>query len=71
MKSDSPLRIRAKTSRAAAVKLFCLDCVGGTRAEVRDCTAKDCALYPHRPYQVSMPEKQAPSRTEQAESPNR
>lgn len=52
MKNDSPLRIRAKTSRAAAVKLFCLECVGGIRAEVRDCTSKDCALYPHRPYRV-------------------
>ncbi len=48
-----PLRIRAKTSRAAAVKLFCLDCVGGQRMEVRNCTSHDCALYPHRPYQVA------------------
>lgn len=47
---------RAKTSRAAAVKLFCIRCVGmgdgGCRADIRDCTAKDCALYPHRPYQA-------------------
>ena len=50
--SDSltPLRDRAKTSRAAAVKLFCLECVGGVRQDVRNCTSIDCALYPHRPY---------------------
>mgnify|MGYP001616498666 CR=1 FL=1 len=44
------LRERAKTSRASAIKLFCLNCVGGVRADVRDCTSKGCALYPFRPY---------------------
>ncbi len=46
------LRNRAQTSRAAAVKLFCVECVGGVRSDVRDCTAITCALYLHRPYQV-------------------
>jgi hypothetical protein len=46
------LRERAKTSRAAAVKLFCFECVGGVRADVRDCTSQSCPLYPHRPYQI-------------------
>lgn len=52
MKHTDNLRTRAKTSRAAAVKLFCIECVGGVRADVRDCTATTCALYAHRPYQV-------------------
>jgi hypothetical protein len=47
---SSNLRARAKTSKAAAIKLFCLECVGGVRADVRDCTSSACALYPHRPY---------------------
>lgn len=45
------LRGRAKTSRAAALKLFCLECVGCERAAVRDCTDQACALWPWRPYQ--------------------
>jgi hypothetical protein len=47
---SNALRERAKTSRAAAVKLFCLNCVGGVRADVRDCTSHGCALYGFRPY---------------------
>ena len=45
------LRARATTSRAAAIRLFCLECVGCERAAVRDCTDKACALWPWRPYQ--------------------
>lgn len=45
------LRARAQTSRAAAIKLFCLECVGCERAAVRDCTDQACALWPWRPYQ--------------------
>jgi hypothetical protein len=41
----------AKRSRAAAVKLFCLECVGYTRRDVTDCTAYHCPLYRFRPYQ--------------------
>lgn len=47
-----PLRVRAKTSRAAAVKLFCVECVGGVRQDVKNCTSHDCALYPWRPYRA-------------------
>ena len=45
------LRARARTSRAAAITLFCLECVGCERAAVRDCTDQACALWPWRPYQ--------------------
>jgi hypothetical protein len=41
----------AVRSRAAAVKLFCLECVGYTRKDVTGCTATACALYRWRPYQ--------------------
>jgi hypothetical protein len=47
-------KLRAKAiagSRAAAIKLFCLECVGCERAAVRDCTDQACALWPWRPYQ--------------------
>jgi hypothetical protein len=36
---------RAKTSKAAAVKLFCLECVGYVRADVTNCTATKCPLF--------------------------
>jgi len=38
-------------SRAAALKLMCLECVGGTRAHISDCTDKGCPLWLYRPYQ--------------------
>lgn len=44
-------------SRNAAIKAFCLHCVGYLRNEVRDCTAKACPLYTHRPYQPDSPEE--------------
>lgn len=45
------LAARAVTSRAAAVKLFCLECVGYVVADVRNCTAPKCPHWLHRPYQ--------------------
>jgi hypothetical protein len=41
----------AMQSRAAAVKLFCLQCVGYVRKDVTNCTATGCALHRWRPYQ--------------------
>lgn len=38
-------------SKAAALKAFCLRCVGYVREDVRDCTSYDCPLWPYRPYQ--------------------
>lgn len=37
------------TSRKSAIKLHCLECVGGRLQDVRDCTDLGCALYPYRP----------------------
>lgn len=37
-------------SRAAAVFLKCMDCAGGSRAEVSACAITHCALWTFRPY---------------------
>lgn len=44
---------RIATSRVAAIKLMCLECVGGCREEVRHCTSTTCPLYAWRPYKPS------------------
>jgi hypothetical protein len=38
----------ANGSRAAAIRLKCLDCCCGSAAEVRRCHLTDCALHPYR-----------------------
>jgi hypothetical protein len=48
------LASRAKTSRSAAIKLFCYDCMGGRAAEVRRCTCVTCPLHPFRPGRVAL-----------------
>jgi hypothetical protein len=45
-------RAYAGKSRNAAIRAFCLRCVGFMRNEVRDCTSFACPLHPYRPYQV-------------------
>ena len=60
MKKDVPPRFQrlvrqtATGSRAAAMRLFCLECVGYVTADVRDCTANGCPLWLYRPYQGKM-----------------
>lgn len=39
-------------SKSAGIKAFCLRCVGYLRNEVRECTARGCPLWTHRPYQA-------------------
>ncbi len=36
------------TSPLKAIRLFCLDCCGGSSNDVKFCTAPKCALYPFR-----------------------
>jgi len=36
------------TSRKAAIRYFCLECVGFDMNEVKNCTDKDCSLYKWR-----------------------
>lgn len=43
------LRAFEGKSRAAAIKAFCLSCVGFKRADVTSCSALGCPLHPYRP----------------------
>lgn len=58
-----PLAAGAVKSRANAVKLFCLECVGYARVDVTNCTATQCPLYRWRPYQAK-PARAANSRAQ-------
>ena len=51
------LRAMAGRSPTAAIKSFCLECVGWQRAEVTRCTALACPLYGYRPFRAT---KEAP-----------
>ena len=37
-------------SKRAAIKAFCLECVGWERVAVAECTASACPLYLYRPF---------------------
>jgi hypothetical protein len=37
-------------NRTAAVKAFCLECVGWQRNEVKECSSVECPLYLYRPF---------------------
>lgn len=50
-------------SKSAAIKAFCLRCAGYLKNEVRDCTAKGCPLWTHRPYQQDSNAEDAESLT--------
>jgi hypothetical protein len=47
---ETYLRAATKRSRVAAVKAFCLECMGWQKGEVRKCTALTCPLWSYRPY---------------------
>lgn len=49
-KKNPSLARRAKNSDKAAIRLFCLCCMGGDREAVKNCTATEetCALYTRR-----------------------
>ena len=50
---DRPGYLLAAAGRAsprAAIKAFCLECVGWQRAEVSRCTAPTCLLWLYRPF---------------------
>lgn len=42
-------RAMSGKSRKAAMKFFCIECVGYVSGEIGKCTDKDCSLYPYRP----------------------
>lgn len=43
-------RAMSGNSRKAAMRAFCLKCVGWERNEVALCTDTQCPLYPYRPF---------------------
>ena len=40
--------IIVKLSRKSAIQRFCLECMGGVKSDIKDCTDKLCPLYPFR-----------------------
>lgn len=42
---------KSVTSKAAAIKSFCIECTGYDRKAVTECTDTGCPLWHHRPYQ--------------------
>jgi len=40
-----------EASPRAAIKAFCLQCVGYKREDVTNCVAQACPLHAYRPYQ--------------------
>jgi hypothetical protein len=45
---DNPDFEHVKRPLLKVIRSFCLDCMGGNRAEVRRCTSTRCDLYPYR-----------------------
>jgi hypothetical protein len=39
---------RAKTSPKTAIRLFCVECMGGSVREAKTCANNQCFLWPHR-----------------------
>jgi hypothetical protein len=56
--ADAPDSCQNTLSRAfsgcasprGAIKAFCLQCVGFDRSEIKNCTARACALHAYRPF---------------------
>jgi len=38
----------ARRQRGEAIRLYCIECVGGSQHLVRGCETKDCFLWPFR-----------------------
>ena len=41
-------KARSTHRRSDAIRAHCMECIGGMYAEIKDCTAHNCALYPFR-----------------------
>ncbi len=39
---------KAKKSRLVAIRLFCVECMGGSRNDAKACKTVDCSLHAHR-----------------------
>jgi hypothetical protein len=47
-RSTKPKSARAKITRAQAIKLFCVECMGYNRHFVKFCKSEVCPLWPYR-----------------------
>ena len=39
----------ATASRRQAIRLFCIECMGGSSKDARECETRDCFLWPYGP----------------------
>jgi len=39
---------RAQVGPKAAIRLFCIECMGGSKADAKACETRGCFLWPHR-----------------------
>lgn len=61
MKKYMPLADKiANGSKAAAIKLNCLQCCGFEKKEVKYCTCTDCPMFTFRPYRSKSKSKKIP-----------
>ena len=42
------LASRAERGPKAAIRLFCIECMGGSKADAKACATTGCFLWPHR-----------------------
>lgn len=47
-KSTKTKSARDKVTRAQAIKLFCIECMGYNKHFVKSCTVEQCPLWPYR-----------------------
>ena len=42
------MEIEHKRNPVKAIRLFCIECMGGSFEEVKNCSSQKCAIYPFR-----------------------
>ncbi|RPJ39801.1 MAG: hypothetical protein EHM35_01455 [Planctomycetaceae bacterium] len=42
------LAARAERGPKAAIRMFCIECMGGQKADAKACRVEACFLWPHR-----------------------
>lgn len=50
-------KVRKSITPKIAIKNFCLNCVGDSKQDIKNCTSTKCPLYVFRPYQKSVKEE--------------
>jgi len=53
---------KSKTSKSAAIRLFCLECCGGNCNTVTECSAPECPLFKFRKGSINAGKKAARKR---------